>query len=394
MPKTKKLIIHTRRLKIRNMISTDLMSFYEYRSNPEVTKYQGFDVMSKEEYENFIDSQKNKEFGNPGEWVQYAIVDKSTDKLLGDCAIKLQEADPRIAEVGITISHMYQNNGVAKEAMMGILGFLFDKKEIHRIEETVDAENVVAIKLLQGIGFRKEGHFIENIFFKGKWGSEFQYAMLNREWKLLKSRISVDTYDKTAEGYQERFMKMELYHDTYDIFCQHVKAKGPRVLEIATGPGNVTSYLLSKRPDFKLTGIDLAPRMVELARKNVANAEFQLMDCRDISQLEGNYDAIMCGFCMPYLSKEECSMLIKDAADLLKKEGVIYFSTMEDEYEKSGFETTSFGGENEVFIYYHQEKYLREQLIANGFDIVDFQRKLCPEPDGSFLTDMIFIAKK
>ncbi len=30
--------------------------------------------------------------------------------------------------------------------------------------------------------FRLEGHFIENIFFKGKWASEFQFAMLKREW--------------------------------------------------------------------------------------------------------------------------------------------------------------------------------------------------------------------
>jgi RimJ/RimL family protein N-acetyltransferase len=31
-----------------------------------------------------------------------------------------------------------------------------------------------SINLLESVGFRKEGHFIENIFFKEKWGSEFQ----------------------------------------------------------------------------------------------------------------------------------------------------------------------------------------------------------------------------
>ncbi len=42
--------------------------------------------------------------------------------------------------------------------------FLFDKKDIHRIVEIVDAENVAAIALLKSLGFREEGHFIENIF--------------------------------------------------------------------------------------------------------------------------------------------------------------------------------------------------------------------------------------
>ncbi len=46
----------------------------------------------------------------------------------------------------------------------------------------MDAENIASINLLKSLNFKQEGHFIENIFFKGKWGSEFQYALLKREW--------------------------------------------------------------------------------------------------------------------------------------------------------------------------------------------------------------------
>jgi ribosomal-protein-alanine N-acetyltransferase len=114
--------------------------------------------------------------------VQYGIENKETKQLIGDCAIKLDQYDTRIAEIGITISHLEQKKGYAKEIMIGILTFLFDTKEIHRVVETVDAENIASINLLKSTGFKQEGHFIENIFFKGKWGSEFQYAMLKREW--------------------------------------------------------------------------------------------------------------------------------------------------------------------------------------------------------------------
>lgn len=176
------LNISTPRLQIRNLKLTDLPDFHVYRSNPEVTKYQGFDVMTVEHAEEFIRKQLNKKFGKAGEWIQYAIENNATGKLIGDCAIKLDEDDTRIAEVGITISHLEQQKGFAKEALLGILHFLFDEKEIHRVVETVDAENRASINLLKSIGFRQEGHFIENIFFKGKWGSEFQYAMLRREW--------------------------------------------------------------------------------------------------------------------------------------------------------------------------------------------------------------------
>ncbi len=176
------LNIQTTRLNIRHLKLSDLTDFHIYRSNPEVTKYQGFDVMTIEQAKQFINDNSTKQFGNAGEWVQYGIENIESRQLIGDCAIKLDQYDTRIAEIGITISNFEQKKGFAKEVLLGILTFLFDKKEIHRVVEIVDAENIASINLLKSTGFKKEGHFIENIFFKGKWGSEFQYAMLKREW--------------------------------------------------------------------------------------------------------------------------------------------------------------------------------------------------------------------
>ncbi|GAA3738389.1 GNAT family protein [Flavobacterium ginsengisoli] len=180
------LNIQTAQLNIRHLKISDLSDFHIYRSNPEVTKYQGFDVMTIEEAEEFIKENATKHFGKAGEWVQYGIENTKTKQLIGDCAIKLDQYDTRIAEIGITISHLEQKKGFAKEVFVGILDFLFDTKQIHRVVEIVDAENIASINLLKSIGFRQEGHFIENIFFKGKWGSEFQYAMLKREWDKRK----------------------------------------------------------------------------------------------------------------------------------------------------------------------------------------------------------------
>ena len=176
------LNIQTTRLNIRHLKLSDLTDFHIYRSNPEVTKYQGFDVMTIEQAKQFINDNSTKQFGNAGEWVQYGIENIESRQLIGDCAIKLDQYDTRIAEIGITISNFEQKKGFAKEVLLGILTFLFDKKEIHRVVEIVDAENIASINLSKSTGFKKEGHFIENIFFKGKWGSEFQYAMLKREW--------------------------------------------------------------------------------------------------------------------------------------------------------------------------------------------------------------------
>jgi [ribosomal protein S5]-alanine N-acetyltransferase len=173
----------TRRLKIRNLRESDLDDFYLYRSNPEVTKYQGFDTYTREQAKSFIIEHQNKLLIVPGEWVQFAIENISSRQLAGDCAIYLHPSDSRIAELGISISHLHQRQGYAKETMLGLMNYLFSEKGIHRIEVTVDAENLASIRMMESLSFRKEAHFIENIFFKGKWGSECQYAMLRREWE-------------------------------------------------------------------------------------------------------------------------------------------------------------------------------------------------------------------
>ena len=100
-------------------------------------------------------------------------------------------------------------------------------------------------------------------------------------------------FSKFAEAYQDKYMDLSRYHDTFDLFCENVKKKNAAILDIACGPGNITSYLLKKRPDFKILGIDLAPKMIELAKKNNPMAQFRIMDGRDIDKLENKYEAMI-----------------------------------------------------------------------------------------------------
>ena len=157
--------------------------FYSYRSNPEVTKYQGFNVFDRQQALEFIRDQQDKSFGIPGIWIQFGIELISTQTLIGDCAIHLQEKDSLVAELGITISDKQQRKGYAREAMTGLLDFLFKMKEISRIEETVDAENQASIRMLNSLSFRQDGDIMENIFFKGNWCSEYRFILKKEEWR-------------------------------------------------------------------------------------------------------------------------------------------------------------------------------------------------------------------
>lgn len=206
------------------------------------------------------------------------------------------------------------------------------------------------------------------------------------------NKIAVALFDKLAESYQEKFMNVDLYHDTLDLFCKHLVKPNAEILELACGPGNITKYLLNKRRDFKILGTDLAPKMVELAALNNPEAHFELMDCRKLDEHKKQYDGIMCGFCLPYLAKAAVLKLIADSKSVVREAGLLYLSTMEDDYEKSQFRKGSSG--DEIFMHYYPKDFLTEALSANGFKILHSKRQEYPENDGSKTIDLIIIAKK
>ena len=205
------------------------------------------------------------------------------------------------------------------------------------------------------------------------------------------TKIAVDIFNKLANGYQDKFMDVSLYHDSLDIFCDNIKKENATVLELACGPGNITKYLLEKRPDLEILGTDLAPNMIELAKINNTTAEFQLLDFRDIESLNKKFDAIMCGFGLPYLSKEEAIQFIKDSNQQLNDNGVLYISTMEDDNTKSGFKTGSTG--YTIYQNFHQADYLSATLEENGFNIIHLDRMEYIHNEEK-TTDLIIIATK
>ena len=206
------------------------------------------------------------------------------------------------------------------------------------------------------------------------------------------NKEAVAIFDKLASQYQDKFMDVGIYQDSLERFCNELHRNGASVLDIACGPGNITKYLLNKRPDLNILGIDLAPNMVALAAINNPGAVFRLLDSRNISTLGSKYDGVVCAFCLPYLSEEEVVHLINDVAKLLNPDGVFYISTMEeDEYNHSGYKMSSSG--DQMYIHYHTGSHLIAALQANELKIIDTQR-ITYSTNGENVTDLIIIAGK
>ena len=170
------------RITLRRLRPADTDALLAYRSLPEVARYQGYEPYDRPAAEQLIDGQQHQPFGLPDQWLQLGIALSESDQLIGDCGIHFLTREPQLIEIGFTLSPAYQRRGYGTEAIRRLVDFLFGQTDTRRIIATTDAENEPARRLLLRVGFRQEAHFIENTFFKGQWGSEYQFALLRREW--------------------------------------------------------------------------------------------------------------------------------------------------------------------------------------------------------------------
>jgi ubiquinone/menaquinone biosynthesis C-methylase UbiE len=207
-----------------------------------------------------------------------------------------------------------------------------------------------------------------------------------------KYSITFSTWNKIADLYSEKFMDLKIYDESYDAFCSLLKNNSPGILEIGCGPGNITKYLKNKIPASRILATDVSPNMIALAGKNVPEAEFQILDARNINEIDEKFEGIVCGFCIPYLDEFYLSKLVRDCSALLDPNGIFYVSCIEGNYTDSKFEEGSSG--DKAFVHYYSETDLASLFSQNGFKQVASFRIGFTRSSGQKETHLVFLLQK
>jgi len=174
--------IESERLVLRRFTDADLDAFVAYRSDADVASLQSWESYSMKDGLEFLAHQREIHPGIPGEWFQFAIEAKDYGGLVGDCALHVLDEDPRQAEIGFTLAPDHQGIGYMTEAIELLLDYVFEDLRKHRVFALTDVKNERAIALLERLHFRREGTFVESVWFKRRWASEHLYAVLHHEW--------------------------------------------------------------------------------------------------------------------------------------------------------------------------------------------------------------------
>jgi RimJ/RimL family protein N-acetyltransferase len=171
----------TSRLILRRLLESDREALFAYRSDPEVSRFQGWVPVTLADADAFI-RERPEEPDQPGTWFQLAITLKTSGLMIGDAGMHFPADQPQQAEIGLTLTPEYQRRGYATEALRAVLDFLFLTMNKHRVYGLVSPENGASVALLERCGLRREAHFRQSLWFKGEWVDDLIYAMLREEW--------------------------------------------------------------------------------------------------------------------------------------------------------------------------------------------------------------------
>jgi ribosomal-protein-alanine N-acetyltransferase len=171
--------LETKRLILRELTEFDAEMIFSILSNPQVTRYYGKDTFeSLDEAKEFIHYFKQKFYGKRG--FRWGIEIKETKQLIGTIGLDAWVPKQRRAEIGYEIHPEFWKKGYATEAALKIISFGFDSLELIRIGAIIFPENEPSNKLLNKLGFQKEGILRSYIYQNGVSNDVYAYSILNK----------------------------------------------------------------------------------------------------------------------------------------------------------------------------------------------------------------------
>lgn len=172
--------METHRLILRKFNEKDGQDLYEYLSDEDVVKFEPYNVFT-------LDECQQEAFRRSSDDSFWAVCIKATNKLIGNIYLAKQDFFDTW-ELGYVFNAKFHGKGYATEAAKALIDRVFKEENARRVIAMCNPLNIPSWKLLERLGLRREGHLIQNIYFKKDkndnpiWADTYEYGILASEW--------------------------------------------------------------------------------------------------------------------------------------------------------------------------------------------------------------------
>src|SRR6266849_3324518 len=163
--------LHTARLRLRPFDDADANDLFALHSSAYVLRYWDSPPWSERvRAERFITACR--QMAHEGTGARLAVDRVSDGAFIGWCSLNRWNPDYRSASLG----HCY-----ATEAARVLLRWAFDTLDLNRVQAETDTRNVASARVLEKLGFVREGTLREDCVVNGEVSDSWVYGLMRRE---------------------------------------------------------------------------------------------------------------------------------------------------------------------------------------------------------------------
>jgi ribosomal-protein-alanine N-acetyltransferase len=171
-------LLRTPRLVLRQLGPGDAAALFTVCSDPETMKF-----WSTPPHESVAETEAmlrgSAEGVGVGEFIEWGITLEGADELVvGKIGHHRWLRMHQRSEVGYILRRDLWGRGLTSEALRAVLEFGWARMHLHSVEAQLDPRNRRSARVLEAVGFVKEGHLRENLIVDGRYCDTAIYSLL------------------------------------------------------------------------------------------------------------------------------------------------------------------------------------------------------------------------
>jgi RimJ/RimL family protein N-acetyltransferase len=174
--------LHTTGLRLRPVTDADADPLFELHSSARVLRYWDAPPWAeRERADRFIAASRQMAEDGTGARL---VIDRASDgSFCGWCSLTRWNPDHRSAALTYILQEAAWGNGYATAAGLALLRWAYDTSDLNRVQAEADTRNVASARVLEKLGFVREGMLREDCVVNGEVSDSWVYGLIRRDWQ-------------------------------------------------------------------------------------------------------------------------------------------------------------------------------------------------------------------